>query len=94
MPHKPNEVVAIGSTEWCDRLEAESPEGTVVIRTLAGVAARRFTPDQLRIDPDVESLDDFDKVRTWVSQVIRVRFGPGDGEKADEILAPYNLLTR
>jgi hypothetical protein len=93
MPYKANEVIAIGSMEWCDQVEADSPEGTVVIRTLSGVAARQFKAHQLRIDPNVADCADFDKIQKWASQVICVRFSPTDYGTGRAILDSHNLLV-
>jgi hypothetical protein len=91
---KDNEVVAIGSTAWNDQVEAESPEGTVVIRTMSGVAARRFRPDQLRIDPNVADCDNFERIRIWTTTTIGVRFGPDDYVEAHAMLDAHGLLIR
>ena len=87
-------IVAIGSRSWNDSLQNERGR-TSVIRTLAPTSGRRFTVDQLYIEPDLPGQVDpreFEMIRLWVRMSVAHKFGPDETQRAQQVLAAYGLI--
>lgn len=87
-------IVAIGSREWNDGLQAERGRNQV-IRTLSPTVGHRFTADQLYIEPGLGgSIDprEFELIRHWVQVSVAHKFGPEDTPRARQVLAAHGLI--
>lgn len=92
--HNDDEIIAIGTIAWNNQLQEENPDQQV-LRTLQPICGRRFTVDQLRIEPGLAALaapGELSQIRSWVSEQVQLRFGPSDFETARELLSRHGLL--